>query len=137
MMNAIQQISDILDEHYPELVYNVKSGEELSIDKTSEDGFDLRVVETSRESTLFFNQWHCHFKHDSDDADTLFSLFVYALSKHGRLSAVLRGGREYQWTFETLTPDGEWVVFGTTGTPNLKFWLEKTVKVYQNDLIEI
>ncbi|MCH2231787.1 MAG: hypothetical protein MK105_15745 [Crocinitomicaceae bacterium] len=137
-MNVIQKIREILDESYPEIIYNIENGVELSIDKTAQNGFDVRVIDASSESIIYFNQWHWHFDNNSNDVDQLYLIFGYALSKHGRLKAFIKGGKEYKWNFETLNSlDGEWTVFGTTGTVNLKFWLEPTVKIYQNEMIEI
>lgn len=137
-MKVIQQIIEILDESYPDIIYNVDNETVLGVDKISEDGFDVRVVESNDECILYFDQWHWHFQKNSEDIGQLHLLFGYALSKHGRLKAFIKGGKEYKWSFETKSSlNGKWILFGTTGTVNLKFWHEQTVKFYQNEMIEI
>lgn len=137
-MNVIKRIKEVLDVSYPEIKYTVENEMQLSIKKENENGFDIRVIEGADDSVMFFNQWHWHFEHNSDDIDQLFLLFGYGLSKHGRLKAYVKGGKEYKWDFESLNSvDKKWHVFGTTGTVNLKFWMEQTVKLYQNEMIEI
>lgn len=138
MSDLIKNITENLQERYPNVSFKVDNENGLTIEPNNKSGFKIYIQEEERENTIYFNSWHFHFEKDKDGKNELLDYLIFGMSKSGRLKTFSRKGKEFKWTFETLNKeDGKWYSSGTTGLINLKLWQKTDVKYFQNDLIDL
>jgi hypothetical protein len=134
-MNVIEEIKLRLQK-YPYVKYDI-SPNEVRIYPTSETGFTVSLIERAGHYTVNFNSWHEEYL----DADAALNCFAFGLSDRCRLRVTYRGQFPQEWLVEEKDEDNEWypcdwIGCNTTGMFFLQFWLKKSYKYLQNDLIK-
>lgn len=88
------------------------------------------AVNPDNSCTISFEGWHEEF----DDTEEALNVFALGLSNECRLRECRRGSFAYKWTVEYLE-NGEWIEQSTTGLLLFPFWMKKSVRYLQNDLL--
>lgn len=93
-MSTIEKIKKRLA-NYPDLKYKI-SGDTVTIDAPSPEGFSVALVEGTTEWIVHFDGWHERF----DTEDEALNCFTFGLCEGCRLEITLRGAFPYQWTVQ-------------------------------------
>ena len=104
----------------------------MTVEPINEKGFRVELAINDREFMVSSDFWHEHF--DKEEEDKALNCFAFMLSDACRLRIEYRGQRPVTWTVESLK-NGEWIGDSTTGLFDLRFWKEKRVKYFQNNLL--
>ncbi len=103
----------------------------VTVRPTSESGFQVSLEVNDRQYQVSFDGWHEEFTNEED----ALHCFFFGLSAECRLRVISHGGFRHKWTVEFLN-EGVWGADSTTGLLLFPFFLPKTVRVFQNDLIK-
>lgn len=128
-MNLIEDIKARLKK-YPDVRYEWDASS-ITVRPSSPDGFAVMLVVSAPNSyTIAFDGWH----EDFEDPEEALEVFAFGLSNECRLKEFRRGRFAYKWTVESLE-DGRWEEQGTTGLLLFPFWMKKSVRYLQNNLL--
>ena len=128
-MNVVEDIKGRLKK-YPQVRYE-SDASSITVVPSSPDGFAVTLVVNAANSyTISFNGWH----EDFEDAEEVLNAFAFGLSDECRLKEFRRGRFAYRWTMESLE-DGRWEEQSTTGLLLFPFWMKKSVRYLQNNLL--
>lgn len=128
-MNLIEDIKTRLKK-YPDVRFE-SDPSSITVFPTSPDGFEVTLVVNAVDSyTLSFEGWHEDFEVEEETRN----VFALALSNECRLKEYRRGNFAYKWTLEFLE-DGHWEAQSTTGLLLFPFWMKKSVRYLQNNLL--
>ena len=128
-MDLIEDIKARLKK-YPEVRYE-SDASSITVDPSSPDGFAATLVVNATDSySISFEGWH----EDFEDPEEALGIFALGLSDECRLKEYRRGNFAYKWTLEFLE-DGRWEEQSTTGLLLFPFWMKKSVRYLQNNLL--
>jgi hypothetical protein len=128
-MNLVEEIKARLKK-YPEVRFESDTSS-ITVFPSSPDGFGVTLLVNAVDSyTLSFEGWHEDFEVEEEARN----VFALALSNECRLKEYRRGNFAYKWTLEFLE-DGNWEEQSTTGLLLFPFWMKKSVRYLQNNLL--
>lgn len=128
-MDLIVEIKKRLSK-YPDAHY-FGDASSITVLPSSPNGFSVSIEANLGNSyTISFEGWHEEF----EDAEEALNVFALGLSDECRLREHRRGSFAYKWTMESFE-DGEWTEQSTTGLLLFPFWMKKSVRYLQNDLL--
>ena len=128
-MDLVEEIKKRLSK-YPDARFE-SDASSITVSPNSPNGFSVAlVVNNSSGYTISFEGWHEEF----DDEEEALSVFALGLSDECRLQEHRRGAFAYKWTMECLE-DGKWIQQSTTGLLVFPFWMKKSVRYLQNNLL--
>lgn len=128
-MSIVERIVDQLRSRHPHVAYRV-SGQEISVEAQSPDGFAVTVSEAAGEWVVSFDGWHDHFAPE----DEAFNCFGFGLSDQCRLKISYRGDYAYRWTVQVRSGE-QWVNERTSCLLFVPFWRKHRVEYRQNTII--
>ena len=128
-MNVIEDIKVRLKK-YPDVHYE-SDASSITVVPSSPNAFAVTLVVNAAQSyTIFFDGWH----EDFEDPEEALEAFAFGLSDECRLKEFRRGRFAYRWTVESWE-DGRWEEQSTTGLLLFPFWMKKSVRYLQNNLL--
>lgn len=127
-MDLIEEIKKRLSK-YPDARFE-SDASSVTVLPNSPNGFSVDLTVNHNGCTVSFEGWHEEF----EDQEEALNVFALGLSDECRLQEHRRGAFAYKWTMECLE-DGKWIEQSTTGLLIFPFWMKKSVRYLQNNLL--
>jgi hypothetical protein len=131
-MCSIEKIKQKL-KAFPQLKYE-ETSDGIRVSSEDEKGFEVGLVCGVEDGYyVYYGGWHEQFS--KDEAEDAIGCFLWGLTDNVRLKVKSRGSFQYHWTVQYFEK-GKWTYWGCVGLLWFPFWRKKTIRYFQNNLIE-
>ena len=122
-----ENIINFLTKRIPELKYNLERKNILNIEPKDSNGFGIKMIIDSIESTIFFGNsgHHIHCYETAENIEEYLNLIVNSLTGTDRIVAHISNGKEFKWEYQELNENKEWMTISEMGTFSWKFWKKR------------
>ena len=122
-----ENIINFLTKRIPELKYSLEKKNILNIEPNDSNGFGIKMIIDSTESTIFFGNsgHHIHCYESSENIEEYLNLIVNSLTGTGRIVAHISNGKEFKWEYQEMNENNDWITISEMGTFSWKFWKKR------------
>ncbi len=121
---------------YPDIKFIKKNNnKELIIFSHDNNGFDILLQMFPKENTLYFGNFHWHFKNTEEMTNAMLNQLIFGLTGIVRVKEFSKNSKAYKWTLQIQDREGKWLDTETTGLMNFNFWTKTDIKYLQNNLL--
>ncbi len=101
----ILQMARINLDKYPFVKYEMPKDNILKVLKLGEKGFEIEMLIQPKETIIYFDNIHWHFKNTAKDIKELFILFTFGIMGLIRLKKIFKNGEEFDCDAEYIRSD--------------------------------